>query len=147
MTMNVDIVSERQRVLDEAHSWIGTPYHHAARKKGVGVDCAQLLIAVYQNAGIHRFSEPEAYPPDWMTHRNDSRFLAWISDWCITVETPEAGDVALFRYGRGPSHGAIMIDKRYMIHSYSISRRVEVREIDFMIERLAGYWSPKRWHP
>ena len=30
----------RERVVAEALSWLGTPYAHRQRLKGVGVDCA-----------------------------------------------------------------------------------------------------------
>jgi hypothetical protein len=38
----------RAAVVKEALTWLGTPYHHHARVKGVGVDCARLLCAVYE---------------------------------------------------------------------------------------------------
>lgn len=31
----------------EAITWLGTPYHHQGRVKGVGVDCGTLLCEVY----------------------------------------------------------------------------------------------------
>src|SRR5262249_43477037 len=42
----------RAAVVAEAESWIGTPFHHAARVKGAGVDCLMLLAEVYERAGI-----------------------------------------------------------------------------------------------
>jgi len=50
------------RVLDEARAWIGTPYHHAADKKGVGVDCAMLPVRVYCDLGIVPMFDPRPYP-------------------------------------------------------------------------------------
>ncbi len=35
-------------VVRTARTWLGTPYHHQGRLKGVGVDCAGLLIGVAQ---------------------------------------------------------------------------------------------------
>src|SRR5690349_11447583 len=37
----------RARLLDEARTWLLTPWHHNARVRGAGVDCGQLLIACY----------------------------------------------------------------------------------------------------
>jgi cell wall-associated NlpC family hydrolase len=36
----------RAAVVREAESWIGTPFHHAARVKGAGIDCLMLLAEV-----------------------------------------------------------------------------------------------------
>ena len=38
--------ASRAAVVAEAIAWLGTPYHHRARIKGVGVDCAQLALGV-----------------------------------------------------------------------------------------------------
>ena len=43
---------QRAAVVAAARSWIGTPYHHAADVKGVGVDCAMLLVRVYSDLGL-----------------------------------------------------------------------------------------------
>lgn len=39
-------VVTRSQVVSCARSWLGTPYHHQARLKGVGADCIGLLIGV-----------------------------------------------------------------------------------------------------
>ena len=39
-------VENRLRIILEAMDWVGTPYHHQARVKKVGVDCAQLVAGV-----------------------------------------------------------------------------------------------------
>lgn len=36
-------LQQRAAVIAEAESWLSTPYHHEARIKGHGVDCAQIL--------------------------------------------------------------------------------------------------------
>ena len=42
----------REDVLIELNNWLGTPYHHAARVQGAGVDCLMLLLEVYGRAGV-----------------------------------------------------------------------------------------------
>lgn len=39
-----------------ARSWLDTPYQHQARLKGVGVDCAGLIIGVANELGISDFN-------------------------------------------------------------------------------------------
>ncbi len=37
--------------VQEALTWLGTPYHHQGRIKGVGVDCGTLICEVYEKVG------------------------------------------------------------------------------------------------
>ena len=55
---NTDVAAARAaRVVAEARRWIGTPYHHQARLRGVGCDCAGLIIGVGLATGTLDFSE------------------------------------------------------------------------------------------
>jgi cell wall-associated NlpC family hydrolase len=55
-------MEERLRVVRVAQSWLGTPYHHHAALRGVGVDCAYLLIEVYAEAEVIPRRDPGYYP-------------------------------------------------------------------------------------
>ena len=44
----------REKIVAEARSWIGTPYHNCADIKGVGVDCGMLLVRVFVDLGCRR---------------------------------------------------------------------------------------------
>lgn len=58
----MDITAQRQAVVAEAKTWIGTGFHHEARIKGAGVDCAQLLIAVFSACGfVPEFTTPTSH--------------------------------------------------------------------------------------
>lgn len=102
--------SERAAVVAEALRWLGTPYHHAARIRGAGVDCAMLLAEVYRAAGVVPAVAPEAYPPDWHLHRDIERYLGWVERHARPTEAPLPGDAVLFKVGRCFAHGAIVID-------------------------------------
>jgi cell wall-associated NlpC family hydrolase len=109
---------ERIAVVREARSWIGTPYHHAARVKGVGVDCAMLLAAVYEEAGLVSPILFERYPPGWMLHRDAERLLDAVEARAFPVEEPGApGDLLVYRYGRAFAHGAIIVEWPVIIHA------------------------------
>ena len=63
-----------ERVVAEAKTWLRTPYHHAADIKGVGVDCAMILLRVYQAVGaVPPEVDPRPYPADWFLHRDEER--------------------------------------------------------------------------
>lgn len=108
----------RVKIIEEAKTWLRTPWHHAARVKGAGVDCGQLIIMTYINAGLVPYFETGDYPQDWMLHQVDERFLGWIHQYLDPVEKPQPGDVAAWRFGKTFSHGAIVVDWPIVIHAY-----------------------------
>ena len=110
----------QQKVINEALTWKGTPYHRGARLKGGGVDCGQFLIGVYEAAGILEPGEcdPGYYPHEIHLHRSEERYLEWILKYCDPVDTPLPGDIAMFKFGKSSSHSAIIIDWPLVIHSY-----------------------------
>jgi NlpC/P60 family putative phage cell wall peptidase len=112
--------SERAAVVAEARRWLGTPYHHGACVKGAGVDCAQLLIGVFSAVGLIATPKIESYPPDWHLHRSAERYLGIVLAHAreLEDEMPLPGDVALWRFGRCYSHGAIVIEWPLIIHAY-----------------------------
>ena len=115
---------QQRRIIDIAMTWLKTPWHHAARLKGHGVDCAQILIAVYAEAGLIDEFDPGDYPPDWMMHRAEERFLGWISRHADRIETPQPGDVAIYTVGRCFAHSAIVVDWPQIIHASNRDRMV-----------------------
>lgn len=107
----------RDAVIAEARSWIGTPFHHQARIKGVGVDCGQLLAAVYETACDMEPMDFGYYPRDWFLHADDERYMDQVAARCKPVDEPQPGDIALFKIGRAYAHGAIVIDWPMVIHA------------------------------
>ena len=109
----------RAAVVKEAQSWIGTPFHHAARVKGAGIDCLMLLAEVYERAGAAPHIEPPFYVPDWHMHRDAERYLEGLVGYAGEIPGPPLpGDIALFRFGRIFSHGAIVTEWPRLIHAY-----------------------------
>lgn len=109
---------QRQAVIAEAMTWLCTPYLHHASVKGVGVDCAQILIEVYSAVGMAEKVDVGEYPIDWAMHRSDERYLGWIEKYARRVEVPLPGDIALWKFGRCFSHAAIVVAWPEIIHSY-----------------------------
>jgi cell wall-associated NlpC family hydrolase len=137
--------TEREEaIVAEARRWIGTPWHHRARLHGVGVDCAQLLIAVYSSVGLIDEVETEHYPMDWHLHRDETRFLGWLEQFADPVpsDDPRPGDVAMFTFGRHPAHGAIVVEWPLVIHAWREEGKVALTDIkrSHIAERLAGFW-------
>lgn len=130
----------RAAILAEARSWLGTPFHHRARIKGSGVDCAQLVIAVYAAVGLIEDFQPDNYPPDWHLHRSAERFLAYVVDRARQVEQPQPGDLVLMQFGRCYSHGAIWVDASTCIHAF-VGRGVELGDLAEWRRRPKAYFT------
>jgi cell wall-associated NlpC family hydrolase len=111
----------RVAVLAEAASWIGTPYQPAQRVKGAGggVDCLTFVAEVYERAGVVRRVEIPFYPADWHLHRDVERYVDGVLEYAREVETPQPGDVVLFRFGRCFAHGGIVIHWPRLIHAWN----------------------------
>jgi cell wall-associated NlpC family hydrolase len=111
------------------------------------VDCGQLVAAVYEAAGVvpPGLVIPD-YPPDWHLHRDDERYLRHVEEWAHRIDgPPEPGDVALFRFGRCISHGAIVVRWPAIIHAHRPDGAVVAGDAlaDAQLrQRLAGVWSP-----
>lgn len=108
----------RSEIIDIARQWIGTPYHHNARVLGAGVDCGQILIAVYSAAGLMPKIETGYYARDFMLHRDDEQYLSYVMRYCQETDDPLPGDIAVWKIGRIYSHGGIVEDWPYCIHAY-----------------------------
>lgn len=113
-------MTDRQRaaVIGEAETWLGTPYHHMGRVKGVGCDCLTLIAEVYERAEIVGHVEIPYYPPDWHLHRGVERYMNGLAKKTRETDQGGAGDVALFRFGRCFAHGAIITEWPLLIHAW-----------------------------
>ena len=115
-------MTTRMDVVCEALTWERTPYHHRARIRGVGVDCANLPAAVYEEVGLIDNLNPE-YSPQWMMHRDEEKFLHHVLAWAreIDKENIGPGDLILWKFGRTFSHSAIVIDYPDVIHAVNMA--------------------------
>jgi NlpC/P60 family putative phage cell wall peptidase len=138
----------REQVLEEARSWIGTPYHHGQCLKGVGIDCVWIMVAVYKTIGVVPANfNPGNYSRDWYMHRSEELYLAGVKHYARPLAAdakPLPGDIALYRIGRCVSHGAIVVDDEFVIHAYRKNRQVEMglRREPNLAGYLHSYWSP-----
>lgn len=126
----IEIQELRDAIVAEALTWEGTPYHHMGDIKGEGVDCAMLLVRVYQALGIVPGGfDPRPYPPEWHLHRSYEMFRGWTEgyahlcgsrgdDGTMEGRLPLPGELIVYKFGRCYSHGAIAIGDGMVIHSY-----------------------------
>lgn len=111
---------QRAKIVRAAREWLGTPYHHHARVKRAGADCAMFPLAVYQECGLlPRDYRPPEYSVQWHLHRSEELYLKEIEKFCAEIPgPPQPADFMVFRFGRTFSHGAIVLDWPQIIHAY-----------------------------
>lgn len=111
-------LDERMLVVEEAKTWLGTPYITNGGVKGAGVDCGMLLVRVFVDTGMIAPFDPRPYPAQWAMHQRAERFLDLVQSFGHEIfEEPKPGDVALFKFGHCWSHGAIIVDWPVIIHA------------------------------
>lgn len=134
----------RAAVVAEALTWLGTPWHHRARLKKVGVDCAQFLIGAYAGAGLIEAFDTGDYPRDWHIHRDEERFLPFVQRFTAEIAEAEVrpADIVLCKIGRVFSHGAIVTVWPQAIHASVGDQSVVLCDLDRDVGMISG---PRRY--
>jgi cell wall-associated NlpC family hydrolase len=130
----VSLAERRLAVIQIAHSWRGTPFHHGAAVKGKqgGVDCGRLLAEIYREAGVLPDIAIPHFAHDFFLHEHTERYLDLVRKHMVEVEKPDVGDLVLFQFGRVYSHGGIVLEWPRIIHANgcSIHPQVEIGQAD-----------------
>ena len=100
--------SQRKKIINEAHTWIGTPYLYGHKEKGSGSDCSGMVMVVFEES----------------TGIKLPRNTAKQAEYCVVIKEKEIlpGDLVFFATGKDKnrvSHVGIMIDEENFIHASS----------------------------
>jgi len=114
----------RENIVRVARTWIGTPYYHQARVKGVGADCAGLIIGVGRECGLLDLNMNY----DGYARSPEHGYLEPICNkelFRTTKDYPEAGDILLLTWGnmQHPQHLAIFTGEGSIVHSYAVVKK------------------------
>jgi NlpC/P60 family putative phage cell wall peptidase len=128
-------------IITEARSWIGTPYQHQGRLKGVGCDCLGLVLGVWEAL---KGPLPEKVPPygkDWAQVDARDPLAAAAARHLVPVPPGVigAGDVLLFRWRPhvAAKHLGIAVDAARMIHAHDDAAVSEVNISKAWMKKLA----------
>lgn len=104
----------QKRIVEEAMTWLGTPYKYAGNEKGVGTDCSGLVLEVYRK----------------IAGKDLPRNSAKQAEFCESLKENQLteGDLVFFATGKDPdkiSHVGIIIDEDSFVHA-STSKGVVV---------------------
>lgn len=110
----------RADIVREARSWKETPFHHQGRLKGIGADCAGLILGVARALGLPN-EDLEAYGR--IPNGNHLRAHCNSTMDPIPLEKIRPGDVLLMRWEHLPQHLAFVVDGAGirglgLVHSY-----------------------------
>lgn len=139
-------MTPRADVVVAARSWIGTPYHHQARVKSVGVDCAGLVVGVARELGL---VAPDMDVAGYARRPDGWSFLAWADEYMARVPRSEMGPghCVVVRFGKHPQHIGIVGDYLHgglsIVHALAGRGVVETRLLlDNNMRYVAAYALP-----
>lgn len=122
----------RVAVWAEALTWQRTPWVHRAHRKGVGVDCAQFLIAAFSGAGVIDWFDTGEYPRDWHIHRDQERMVPFVRKFCEEIDGSDLqmADIFVCKIGRVYSHAGIIGTWPQGIHAWVPAQIVTLCDLD-----------------
>jgi lipoprotein Spr len=118
---NID--KSTHNIIDEAESWIGTPYVYGGNSRN-GIDCSALVCQVYQSVG-------ETVP------RTSQQQFEYVKQIEFVEKKP--GDLLFFKNNRAISHVGIYVGNGYMIHASTSSGVIKQSIFEsYFMDKLAG---------
>jgi len=121
------------KIVDTARGYLGTPFKHQGRLKGVGVDCIGLVMCVARDMGISHYENTKygRIPQRDMLLKEAKKHMTLIDKSDL-----QPGDVLLFQFiPNTPQHFAIYAGDSYIIHSYEQFEKVIEHRMDGAWER------------
>ncbi len=116
-------------IIDEAYSWLGTPYAYARSEKGVATDCSGMVLEVYEK----------------ITGIKLPRNSAKQAEFCKSIgqKDVKVGDLVFFATGKNEnviSHVGIMVDEKNFIHA-SASKGVVISDLTqpYFVRTFRGF--------
>jgi cell wall-associated NlpC family hydrolase len=117
---------QRDAVIVEARSWMGTPFRHGARLKGINADCETFLAEVYALTGVFTARDIPYVPSQWFLNGREELYLQYLSRYATEYEftpgtgqdDPKPGDIICVKHRWVHSHGAIVLEWPHVIHCH-----------------------------
>jgi len=129
-------MNTREKVVETAKEYLGTPWRHNQRTKGFGIDCVNLLGACADNVGF-KIDFPKVYNP---TPRYSSLHKTIERYFSITDST-EPGNILLFSVNGDNNHVGIIVKYPIFIHArFKVNNKGKVQTDSLE----SNYWK-KRW--
>ena len=128
----------REQILAKAREYIGTPFRHQARLKGVGVDCGGLVICVVRDlrGKTYDYTQYSRQSGQWLLDHMRAGYRE------IPVADAVAGDVMVFwiRHRHIPAHMGLLTETG-IIHAHDGVKKVAENPLDrfWLDRRMAAF--------
>ncbi len=113
----------RAQVVDEARSWLGTPFKHQGRTRA-GIDCVGLCVMVARGLDLSNY-DITAY--ENTTHQRGFLQHFDANAWQLQLTETQPGDMVVFTDPVHPCHVGILSERfgvPYVIHAVARLRVV-----------------------
>ena len=124
------MTSTRAAFIEEARSWLGTPYHYRAAVKGVGCDCVGLVNALRSWSAGDALLEMPPYSPDFAASADHEPLRVAAEKHLVPVPlgAEQPGDALAFRWLRSAAvkHAGVLVARDRMVHADMRAGVVEV---------------------
>jgi hypothetical protein len=115
----------RAQIVTEARTWLGTPFHHQGRVRGVGVDCIGVIGCSAVTCGVDGAAEWMSDPAmhNYSPQPDPRLLLAACDKYLDRIAVSEAGlaDILIMAFAGEPMHFALIsrVAPMYVIHAYA----------------------------
>lgn len=94
------------QLIEDARTWLGTPYRHQASIKGLGCDCVGFLAEVAVETGLIRPELRAEFPTDYSRQPSAGQLRRLCSGVLSLVPFDQRapGDIVLMRFELEPQH-------------------------------------------
>lgn len=113
---------DNKKIVNEARTWIGTPFKHQGRLKGIGVDCVGLVIGVAKELNLSDFDTI-----NYSRVPNVELMGSLLNEHLIEIPVDEAimGDIFWIKIKQHPQHLAIKSEYGIIHATSEIGKCVE----------------------
>lgn len=141
-----------EAIVAEARKWVGTPYRHQGKLRGLSVDCVGLILGVGANTSLLHIGKAEwaefaAYSRTPNPRKMGRAMEAFLLPLELEPgELPPPGAIGWFGWRDDmPMHLAIMAEfegRPTMIHAFShVGKCVEHGFVSEWPERVVSWWA------
>ena len=112
---------KERKFIKEAKRWIGTPFLHRGRTYGLGVDCINYVLAIFENCHLLPYVHLGWYSFSWYLHKDKHVVFDKLIEQLSPIEIDKdfkIGDVFVYNFGRANAgHVAVFLGGKNIIHS------------------------------
>jgi NlpC/P60 family putative phage cell wall peptidase len=129
-------VTLREQIVAEARTWLGTPFHHQGRLRGVGVDCGGLILGVGKALGLMDYAAAPVYG-----RRPNGPEMRTLCDALLAArpcDERRGGNILLFAFDVQDQHLAILTGEGTIVHVLAQARACVEHQFDARWQRFVS---------